>query len=155
MLIISQYNTNKPIKKQQTKNKLFYGVWSGLDEKVLVEQTIVDSILSYAQMFHPRESILLLKGKVDKNKIVVNEVQIPPLATHGSTFSAFPLSRLPIDFSVIGVAHSHPSGALYPSIVDLNKFYGKIMLITAYPYHTESDIIILDRKGRQLKFAVF
>ena len=85
---------------------------------------------------------------------MVTDVQIPPLATHGSSFSAFPLSRLPIDFSVIGVAHSHPSGALRPSITDLNKFYGRIMLITAYPYASEKDIIVLDREGKVLKYTV-
>ncbi len=125
-----------------------------MGKEVFVERAVVDSILSYAQMFHPRESILLLKGKIDKKKIVVTDVQIPPLATHGSTFSGFPLSRLPIDFSVIGVAHSHPSGALRPSVTDLNKFYGRIMLITAYPYQSEKNIIILDRKGKPLKYAV-
>jgi len=127
---------------------------SGLVMEVFVKRSVVDSILSYAQIFHPRESILLLKGKVSKHKLVVDDVQIPPLATHGSTFSGFPLSTLPIDFSVIGVAHSHPSGALRPSVTDLNKFYGKIMLITAYPYRSEQNIIILDRKGQQLKYEV-
>jgi len=122
--------------------------------EVFVERVVVDSILSYAQMFHPNESILLLKGKVSKHKLVIDDVQIPPLATHGSTFSAFPLSTLPIDFSVIGVAHSHPSGALRPSVTDLNKFYGRIMLITAYPYQSEQNIIIFDRKGQQLKYEV-
>ena len=125
-----------------------------MGKEVFVERAVVDSILSYAQMFHPRESILLLKGKIDKKKIVVTDVQIPPLATHGSTFSGFPLSRLPIDFSVIGVAHSHPSGALRPSVTDLNKFYGRIMLITAYPYQSEQNIIILDREGKPLKYVV-
>jgi len=125
-----------------------------LDKEIFVEQSVVDSILSYAQMCHPNESILLLKGKVDKKKIVLTDVHIPPLATHGSTFSGFPLSRLPIDFSVIGVAHSHPSGALRPSITDLNKFYGRLMLITAYPYQTEQNIIILDKKGQSQKFTV-
>ena len=125
-----------------------------MGKEVFVERAVVDSILSYAQMFHPRESILLLKGKIDKKKIVVTDVQIPPLATHGSTFSGFPLSRLPIDFSVIGVAHSHPSGALRPSVTDLNKFYGRIMLITAYPYQSEQNIIILDRKGQPVKYTV-
>jgi len=127
---------------------------SSLDKEIFVERTVVDSILSYAQICHPKESILLLKGKVDKKKIVVTDVQIPPLATHGSAFSSFPLSRLPIDFSVVGVAHSHPSGALRPSIVDLNKFYGRIMLITAYPYQTEQNIIILDRKGQPQNYKI-
>jgi len=125
-----------------------------LDKEIFVERVVVDSILSYAQMFHPRESILLLKGKIDKKKIVINDVQIPPLATHGNRFSSFPLHTLPIDFSVIGVAHSHPSGALRPSIADLNQFYGRIMLITAYPYQSEKNMIILDREGKQLKFVV-
>jgi len=125
-----------------------------LDKEIFVERAVVDSILSYAQMLHPRESILLLKGKVDKHKLVVNDTQIPPLATHGNTFSAFPLHTLPIDFSVMGVAHSHPSGALRPSVIDLNKFYGRIMLITAYPYQTEKNMAIFDRGGKQLKYVV-
>ena len=125
-----------------------------MDKEVFVERSVVDSILSYAQMLHPRESILLLKGKVDKHKIVVNDTQIPPLATHGNTFSSFPLHTLPIDFSVMGVAHSHPSGALRPSVTDLNKFYGRLMLITAYPYQSEQNMIILDREGKQLKYVV-
>jgi proteasome lid subunit RPN8/RPN11 len=125
-----------------------------LEKEIILKRAVVDSILSYAQMFHPRESILLLKGKVDKNRITVTDVQIPPLATHGNRFSSFPLHTLPIDFSVIGVAHSHPSGALQPSVLDLNKFYGKLMLITAYPYQSEQNIIILDRKGKQLNYTV-
>jgi len=127
---------------------------TGLDKEIIVERAVIDSILSYAQMIHPREMILLLKGKVDKHKIVVNDTQIPPLATHGNRFSAFPLSRLPIDFSVIGVAHSHPSGALRPSVTDLNKFYSRLMLITAYPYLSEKNIAIFDREGKPLKYVV-
>ncbi len=45
---------------------------SSLDKAVLIERVVVDSILSYAQMLHPREAVLLLKGKVDKHRIVVN-----------------------------------------------------------------------------------
>jgi len=125
-----------------------------LDKTVFVERAVVDSILSYAQTLHPREAILLLKGKVNKNRLLINDTQIPPLATHGNTFSAFPLNRLPIDFSVMGVAHSHPSGALRPSVTDLNKFYGRIMLITAYPYLSEKNMAIFDREGKPLKYIV-
>jgi len=125
-----------------------------LDTTVLIEQSVIDSILSYARMLHPREAILLLKGKVDKNRIMVNDTQIPPLATHGNTFSTFPLHMLPIDFSIVGVAHSHPSGALRPSVTDLNKFYGQIMVITAYPYRSEKNLAIFDREGKPLKYEV-
>jgi len=125
-----------------------------LDKAILIERAVADSILSYAQMLHPREAILLLKGKVDKNRIVVKDTQIPPLSTHGNTFSTFPLHMLPMDFSIVGVAHSHPSGVLRPSITDLNKFYGRIMVITAYPYQSEKNIAIFDREGKPLKYEV-
>jgi hypothetical protein len=65
-------------------------MFSNLDKAALIEATVVYSILSYAQMRYPREAILLLKGKGDKHKIVVNDTQIPPLAIHGNTF---PISR--------------------------------------------------------------
>ena len=118
-----------------------------LDREVFFDKSVIDSILSYAKLFHPKESILLLKGKVDKKKIVVNDVYIPPLATHGSRFSSFPTNRLPINFSIVGVAHSHPSGALRASTADLNHFYGRLMVITAYPYQSEQNIIIIDHNG--------
>lgn len=125
-----------------------------MDKPVFVERAVLETVLSYAQMLHPRECILLLKGKSDKSKLLINDTQIPPFAVHGNTFSGFPLSRLPIDFSVVGVAHSHPSGGISPSVVDLNKFYGKIMLIAGYPYLSEQNIALFDRKGASLPFKI-
>ncbi len=125
-----------------------------MDAAIIIERSVIDGILSYARMLHPRESILLLRGKAEKQKIIVNDTQIPPLATHGNTFSTFPLHMLPIDFSIMGIAHSHPSGALRPSVTDLNKFYGRIMLITAYPFQSEKDIAIFDREGNKIKFKI-
>ncbi|KPV64644.1 MAG: hypothetical protein AOA66_0077 [Candidatus Bathyarchaeota archaeon BA2] len=127
---------------------------SDLDKVILIERAVIESVLSYAQMLHPREAILLLKGKVDKQRILVNDTWIPPLATHGNTFSTFPLHMLPMDFSIIGVAHSHPSGALRPSVTDLNKFYGRVMVIVAYPYRSEKNIAIFDREGNRLKYEI-
>ena len=105
-------------------------------------------------MLYPKEAVLLLRGKVGKQRVMVNDAQIPPLATHGNTFSTFPLHMLPIDFSIVGVAHSHPSGALRPSVTDLNKFYGRIMVIAAYPYQSENNVAIFDREGRTLKYEI-
>lgn len=125
-----------------------------LGKSILIERQVIDSILSYAQMLHPREAVLLLKGRVNEHGIVINDTQIPPLATHGSTFSTFPLHMLPIDYSIVGVAHSHPSGVLIPSITDLNKFYGRIMALAAYPYRSEKNIALFDREGNALEFDV-
>jgi len=125
-----------------------------MTKTIVLDSKVVESLLSYARMLHPREGALLLRGKVDKEKIVVSDVEIPPFVTHGSTFASFPLHMLPIDFSIVGVAHSHPSGALEPSMADLNKFYGRIMVIIAYPYQKQQDIIVFNREGKLLKYEI-
>lgn len=125
-----------------------------MGKPVAIERSVLDSILSYAQMHHPREAILLLQGKVEKHRIIIDALQIPPLATHGASFSNFPLHMLPIDFSILGTAHSHPSGVLKPSVGDLNHFYGKIMVITAYPYKTEQNLAVFDHDGNRLKYEI-
>jgi proteasome lid subunit RPN8/RPN11 len=110
--------------------------------------------LSYAKACHPNEGILLLRGENKKDKIVIEEVEIPPLGVHGQGFSTFPLYMLPIDFSIVGTAHSHPSGVLQPSIGDLNNFYGRIMIITAFPYKTNQDILMLNNDGKSTKHEI-
>ena len=59
-----------------------------------------------------------------------------------------------IDFSVMGTAHSHPSGMLRPSVEDLNNFYGRIMVVAVPPYETEQDIAAFDGKGDQIRFGI-
>jgi proteasome lid subunit RPN8/RPN11 len=123
-------------------------------KRVLISRSVIDSILTYGKMQYPREGILLLRGTSDKDKIHLNEVVVPPLATHGRGFSNFPLHMLPIDLSVMGTAHSHPSGVLHPSAGDLNHFYGKIMIITGYPYDSEEQIAVYDKLGNLIEYAI-
>lgn len=91
-------------------------------------------MLDFAIERHPREAVLLLRGRVERGAILVEDFLVPPLAVSGRGFAEFPLRLLPIDFSIVGTAHSHPSGALAPSVGDLNNFYGRVMLIMARPY---------------------
>jgi len=91
---------------------------------------------------------------MDKKEIHVNEVVIPPLAIHGHSFSNFSPGMLPIDLSLVGTAHSHPSGVLQPSIGDLNHFYGKIMVITACPYNSEERIAVFNREGKTVQYEI-
>lgn len=121
---------------------------------IVFDSKVIDSLLSYARMKYPREGVLLLRGKREKEKIIITDVEIPPFATHGGNFASFPLNMLPVDFSIVGVAHSHPSGALKPSITDLNKFYGRIMVIVGYPYQSQGDIAVFDTEGKSLKYEV-
>ena len=121
---------------------------------VRFEKFVVDSILSHALNTHPKEAILLLRGKNERDEILINEIVVPPLATHGAGFSAFPSYMLPIDLRVMGVSHSHPSGILRPSVHDLNHVYGRIMVIAAYPFQSYSDVAVFDKDGSRLRWQL-
>ena len=117
---------------------------------VKLEESVANSILTSALDVYPNEAILLLRGKLADDEIRVNDVLIPPLATHGRGFSTFPRFMLPMDLSIVGVSHSHPSGVLRPSVHDLNHFYGRIMVITAHPFNSYSDIGSFNSNGERL-----
>ena len=121
---------------------------------IYVKRSVIRSILEYASACHPKEGVLLLRGKVDGERIWIEEVELPPLSVHGVGFSSFRADMLPIDLSIIGTAHSHPSGVLRPSITDLNKFYGRVMIIAAYPYRTEKDLAVFDGEGRRIRYKI-
>jgi proteasome lid subunit RPN8/RPN11 len=121
---------------------------------ICLKNSVFHSILDYSKICFPKEGILILKGKANRKIISVDEIEIPPLSIHGYGFSNFPLYMLPIDFSVVGTAHSHPSGFLKPSVADLNNFYGKLMIITNYPYLSEKNIAVFDKNGKTIKFNI-
>ncbi|NHV45816.1 MAG: peptidase [Candidatus Verstraetearchaeota archaeon] len=120
-------------------------------EKVIIKKEALQLFLDICKNIHPRENIMLIRGKIKNNIIEVNEFLIPPFSTYGEYFSSFPLFMLPFDLSIIGIAHSHPSGNSNPSTEDLNNFYGKIMIISSYPYDS---IVIYDRKVKKLPYEI-
>jgi len=121
---------------------------------VRFEKSVADSILTSALDMYPRETILLLRGKAEKDHILISEILIPPLASHGRRFSGFSNVMLPMDLSVMGISHSHPSGVLKPSIHDLNHFYGRVMVITAYPFQSYNDIAVFNGNGDKIPHEV-
>lgn len=121
---------------------------------VRFEKSVADSLLSYALDSYPKEAILLLRGKISKDGMLINEILIPPLATHGRGFSGFSRIMLPMDLSIMGISHSHPSGSNQPSTHDLNHFYGRIMVIMAYPFQRYSDIGVFNSHGDRLQHEV-
>ncbi|MCX8175759.1 MAG: hypothetical protein N3E48_00820 [Candidatus Bathyarchaeota archaeon] len=72
---------------------------------------------------------------------------------HGEFFSSFPATMLPVDFSIVGLAHSHPFGALNPSPQDLNNFYGKVMMIACPPY-TYKTLAFFGKNGEKIEFKL-
>ncbi len=118
-----------------------------------MKNELIEGLLAYSRDTHPKEMILLLRGKVE-NDVEVEEVIIPPSAIHGQRFSVFQPHMIPFDLSMLGVVHSHPSGVLKPSTYDLNHFYGRIMMIVAYPYQSVKDVAIFDKQGQKVPFIV-
>jgi proteasome lid subunit RPN8/RPN11 len=117
--------------------------------KAFISDSLLNEITSLARFNHPKEIILLLRGRVEENQIFIDDYLIPPLAVSGFSFAEFPTRMLPIDFSVIGTAHSHPTGFQNPSVRDLNNFYNRIMMIMPYPY-TADKVGVFNSKGENI-----
>ena len=121
---------------------------------VSINQELLATIFEGAKQLYPRESLLFLRGKKSKNQLQITDLVIPPLATYGSRFAKAPLHMLPIDFSIIGTVHSHPSGSLSLSNVDFNHFFGRIMMIVGYPFNNKENVAIYDSNGEKLKLNI-
>lgn len=93
-------------------------------------------ILEASKSSYPEEFGAILRAK----KGVINELILLPGTEAGERSALFKLHMLPVDFSVVGTVHSHPSGAIYPSEADVDLFrkFGWIHIITGYPFEMDS-----------------
>ncbi len=123
------------------------------ERKVLLKKDVLDSILSFCQMKHPNEGILILKGKSKHGEIKIDGLVIPPFSETGPTFAGFPHSFLPFDMSYVGIVHSHPSGSAEPSVTDLHNFFGLVSMIVKFPYDDDS-IFAWDSSGNPIPLAI-
>lgn len=82
---------------------------------------------SYPQEFG---CMLRLKGSV------IEEVVLVPGTIQGDSHAIFMFGNLPVDRSINGTLHSHPSPHPYPSDADFELFeaHGMIHLIFGHPY---------------------
>ena len=123
------------------------------ERKVLLKKEVLDSILSFCQMKHPNEGILILKGKSKNGEIKIDGLVIPPFSETGPTFAGFPHSFLPFDMSYVGIVHSHPSGSAEPSVTDLHNFFGLVSMIVKSPYDDDS-IFAWDSNGNIIPLLI-
>ena len=121
--------------------------------RITINKALLISLLLFAKTQHPKEIILLLRGTKRKDEISIDEFILSPFTTSGRGFASFPSHMLPIDFSIVGTAHSHPSGSLKPSTTDLSHFYGRIMMIVAYPF-TLSQAAVYNLKGEKVAHTI-
>ena len=121
---------------------------------VSMSMELLDAIFEGAKRLHPRETILLLRGKKSKDSIRVLELVIPPLATYGRGFANIPLHMLPMDFSIVGTVHSHPSGNLAPSDTDCNHFFGLVLMIVGFPFAGEQNVAVYNCRVERLPLQI-
>ena len=121
-----------------------------MDTQMVVSMSLelLDSIFEGARRLYPKEVFLLLRGKKVEDRISVTDLVVPPLAVYGYGFANLPFHMLPADFSIIGTVHSHPSGNVSPSNVDINHFYGRILMIVGYPFKDRQNVAVYDSKGQ-------
>jgi len=123
---------------------------------VLIDDELLETILEGARRLYPRETIVLLRGnKKEKDTIRITELVIPPLADYGRGFAQIRLHMLPMDFSIVGTAHSHPSGNISPSPADLNHYVGRILMIAGFPFKDKENVAVYDRSGQKLKLETY
>ena len=111
-------------------------------------------IFECAKSSYPNEFAGFLKvDSTDKHRII--ELELLPGTISGGSQAIFKLHMLPIDFSVVGTIHSHPSGVPLPSGADLDLFntYGRVHIISASPFD-ESSWRAYDFQGNPIHLTV-
>jgi len=124
------------------------------DTAVEIPKDILDAIYAGAKQLYPRESFLLLRGKKRKRVIHVTDLVLAPFAVHGEGFAHFNPYMFSGDFSLVGTVHSHPSGNINPSHVDLNYFFGRILMIVGFPYEGEKCVAVYDGNGEKMHIQI-
>jgi len=104
-----------------------------------IKHKTLEFILESAKSSYPNEFGGLLR--VDTyDKHTIKEIVILPGTISGDSHAIFKLHMLPIDFSIVGTVHSHPSFSFHPSDADVLLFrkFGKVHIVIAYPFTTSS-----------------
>jgi proteasome lid subunit RPN8/RPN11 len=104
-----------------------------------IKRECLDLIFECAKSNYPNEFGGLLRVD-DKKKDTITELVILPGTVSGDAHAIFQMHMRPIDFSIVGTVHSHPSPFARPSDADLQLFskYGKIHIISATPFNENS-----------------
>ena len=120
---------------------------------IQIDKDVFMGIKSLAEDNHPNEIIVLLRGKRSGGDFLITAYLFPPFGFGSRRSASFPAYLLPIDFSIIGTAHSHPSGNLSPSTGDMHNFYGRLMMILGPPY-SMNNVAAYTKQGKAIPVKV-
>lgn len=119
-----------------------------------IRRKCLDLIFECAKSNFPNEFGGLLRVD-DDIKDVISELVILPGTISGDSHAIFKMHMLPIDFSIVGTVHSHPSPSANPSDADLHLFrkHGRIHIIAAKPFNKDS-WKAYDHNGKEIEIKV-
>ena len=121
---------------------------------VEIPQDVLECIYAGAKQLYPRESFLLLRGEKSKSVIKITDLVLAPFGSHGRGFAHFNPYMFSGDFSLVGTVHSHPSGNISPSHVDMNYFFGRILMIVGFPFEGQGCVAAYDSSANRLPIEI-
>ncbi len=101
-----------------------------------IRKNVLKLINESSKSSYPNEFGAFLRAKYK----VIYEIVLLPGTVSGGRSVLYNLLMKPIDFSIVGSVHSHPSGYPIPSQADLDMFSktGDVHIIVAYPFNERS-----------------
>ena len=119
-----------------------------------ITEKCLNLIFEAAKSSYPNEFGAFLR--VDDNyHNIISEIILLPGTIQGDSHTIFKLHLMPIDYNIVGTVHSHPSKIYFPSNADIQLFqkYGKIHIISAYPYDIKN-FKTYDRFGKIIDIEI-
>ncbi len=101
-----------------------------------IKREVLKLIMESSKSSYPNEFGAFLRAKYK----IIYEIILLPGTISGGRSVLYNLLMKPIDFTIVGSVHSHPSGFPIPSEADLQMFdrTGDIHIIVAYPFTMDS-----------------
>ena len=150
ILSLKSWKKKNPIPIVELIKELFIFVNNMQSNEILINRELLDGIMALCREQHPREILGLLR--VEKG--ITTEFILPPGALTSDSSGIFFPSRLPLDPSLEGTVHSHPSGNSNPSLGDLNNVFKlkRFHFIIGYPYNSLSCVKCFNKNGNEIPF---
>jgi proteasome lid subunit RPN8/RPN11 len=120
-----------------------------------ITRRCLELIFESSKSNYPQEFGALLRvDRMDKN--LITEVVLLPGTISGDSHAIFRLHMLPVDYSVVGTVHSHPSAIARPSEADLDLFnhFGRIHIIVGVTPFGDVNWRSYDYMGRDVSIEI-
>ncbi len=116
-----------------------------------IRRHVLDLILEASRAQYPKEFAGMLRAEAG----VIEELMLLPGTVSGDAHAIFQFHMMPVDLSIVGTIHSHPSPIPYPSAADTELFerHGRLHIITGHPFGAE-DWRAFDHRSRMVRLQV-